>query len=235
MELAPSSPCISADESFPETPSHIRMMQAMRRSIPSEPSVQASWPSSAPGMRVPGTSGAGWSAPVNLTPLAPKAPVTSPDKRRPQRRQSSRTRASLDNAVRETVREAPSAAPALASSVVEEVQQRPGSAKNRSQSEAPASKASPAMKQQAVSALQKFFFEELKKDSDASGAAARALLRLNDLAAAEQEKEAALVPDPEPTVKAEFKNLVGSPPRPPTPLIGGPRGRRAIRVSNCGV
>jgi len=91
------------------------------------------------------------------------------------------------------------------------------------------------MKQQAVSALQKFFFEELKKDNDASGAAARALLRLNDLAAAEQEKESVAVPEPVPSPKAEFKALVGAPPRPPTPLVGGPRGRRAIRVSNCGV
>jgi hypothetical protein len=91
------------------------------------------------------------------------------------------------------------------------------------------------LKQQAVSALQKFFFEELKKDNDASGAAARALLRLNELAAAEKEKEPTPVPEPVPSPKAEFKALLGSPPRPPTPLVGGPRGRRAIRVSNCGV
>jgi hypothetical protein len=127
------------------------------------------------------------------------------------------------------------AVPAPAPKVVEEIQPRPGSAKQRAQSEAPASKATPELKQQAVSALQKFFFEELKKDNDASGAAARALLRLNNLAAAEQEKESAAVPEPVPTPKAEFKSLLGSPPRPPTPLVGGPRGRRAIRVSNSGV
>lgn len=222
MEISPGTPRVSAEEEpFPATPNHVRFMQSMRRSIPQAPS--------GPGLRAPGSSGAGWGAPANLSPLTPSAPATSPEKRRPQRRQVARTRASLDSAVRE----AP--APAPPSNVVEEVQARPGSAKNRSQSEAPSTQASPAVKQQAVSALQKFFFEELKKDNDASGAAARALLRLNELAAADQEKEATPVPEPTPCPKAEFKTFLGSPPRPPTPLVGGPRGRRAIRVSNCGV
>eukprot|EP00746_Dinoflagellata_sp_MGD_P002531 gnl/MRDRNA2_/MRDRNA2_104940_c0_seq1.p1 gnl/MRDRNA2_/MRDRNA2_104940_c0~~gnl/MRDRNA2_/MRDRNA2_104940_c0_seq1.p1 ORF type:complete len:311 (+),score=64.55 gnl/MRDRNA2_/MRDRNA2_104940_c0_seq1:100-933(+) len=228
MEIMPASPR-AEEEPFPATPNHVRFMQAMRRSIPQAPGVRASWPPSGPGLRGPGTSGAGWGAPANLSPLTPSAPATSPEKRRPQRRQGSRTRSSLDS----VAMEAP--APAPAPKVLEEVQARPGSAKNRSQSEAPASHASPALKQQAVSALQKFFFEELKKDNDASGAAARALLRLNELAAADKEVESVPVPEPVPSPKADFKALLGSPPRPPTPLVGGPRGRRAIRVSNCGV
>lgn len=85
-------------------------------------------------------------------------------------------------------------------------------------------------------ALQQFFFEELRKGSDPNGAAAQALLRLNELAAGEKERAAKplsadlgpVAPEkkPEPQVVVPF-----SPPRPPTPMMDGGRRRRPIRVS----
>jgi hypothetical protein len=73
-----------------------------------------------------------------------------------------------------------------------------------------------AVKQQAVMALQKLFFEELQKGADPNAAAAQALIRLNQkriesIDAAESVHDPIYV-------------------RPPTPLIGGPRGQLAIRV-----
>lgn len=98
-----------------------------------------------------------------------------------------------------------------------------------------------AAKQQAVATLQKFFFEELARGGDANGAAARALLRLGAQRSATPPVSA---PEPKPqeaSVTEEANEDQGdqpaqavvpcTPPRPPTPLVAGPRGR-AIRVSN---
>eukprot|EP00746_Dinoflagellata_sp_MGD_P022921 gnl/MRDRNA2_/MRDRNA2_153654_c0_seq1.p1 gnl/MRDRNA2_/MRDRNA2_153654_c0~~gnl/MRDRNA2_/MRDRNA2_153654_c0_seq1.p1 ORF type:complete len:328 (+),score=60.00 gnl/MRDRNA2_/MRDRNA2_153654_c0_seq1:156-1139(+) len=87
-----------------------------------------------------------------------------------------------------------------------------------------------------VAALQKLFFEELAKGNDANGAAAQALLRLNESGPTSNVLEAedsrsqhvsrregdALCNDEED----------GFSPRQPTPLVGGSRSQ-AIRVSNC--
>jgi hypothetical protein len=73
-----------------------------------------------------------------------------------------------------------------------------------------------AAKQQAVMALQKLFFEELQKGADPNAAAAQALIRLNQ----------------KPIENTEAAQSVHDSihVRPPTPLIGGPRGQMAIRV-----
>lgn len=93
-----------------------------------------------------------------------------------------------------------------------------------------------AAKQQAVATLQKFFFEELARGADANGAAAQALLRLGAQRSATPPVSA---PEPKPQEEANEDQgdqpaeavLPCTPPRPPTPLVAGPRGR-AIRVSN---
>lgn len=234
LEIEPAFPA-SCDEDvvLPETPcaGHVRMLQGMRRSTPQ---VRTSWPPSAPGGRVPLTSGAGWGAPT-LAPLPPSAPLPPTAKCRPRRQSTGKARSAVDSVAMETP-----AAPAPAEiepplPTEEQHVLRPGSAKVRSQSEAPACQATPQVKRQAVNALQKFFFEELQKGNDPSGAAAQALLRLNELASAEQEKEASLetqAPEVVETPGVQAHVSLGSPPRPPTPLVGGSRGRRAIRVSN---
>merc|ERR1719335_1368501 len=56
----------------------------------------------------------------------------------------------------------------------------------RSQSEVPVYAVSAGTKRKAVSALQQFFFEELSRGNDTNGAAASALMRLNELAAGNQ-------------------------------------------------
>lgn len=227
LDVEPALP-VSNDGVLPDTPmqsmGHVRMLQVLRRSTPQ---IRTSWPPSASGSRVPLTSGAGWVAPVQvLAPLPPSAPKEPSAKCRPRRQSNGRTRAQLDCAVAER-----SAAPVAAEikppahivppvPTEEPAMLRPDSGKRRSQSEAPTSQATPQVKQQAISALQKFFFEELQKGHDASGAAAQALLRLNELASAE--------PAPSEQVRMPMR----SPPRPPTPLVGRPSGRRAIRVSN---
>jgi len=73
-----------------------------------------------------------------------------------------------------------------------------------------------AVRQQAIMALQKLFFEELQKGADPNAAAAQALIRLNQKRI-ESIASAESVHDP-------FHV------RPPTPLIGGLRGQLAIRV-----
>jgi hypothetical protein len=76
-----------------------------------------------------------------------------------------------------------------------------------------------AAKQQAVMALQKLFFEELGKGADPNAAAAQALIRLNQKRIESDEN-----------VDSMQHSHDSIHVRPPTPLIGGPRGHLSIRV-----
>jgi len=64
----------------------------------------------------------------------------------------------------------------------------------RARSEVPVYSVSAGTKRKAVSALQQFFFQELSKGDDPNGAAAKALLRLNDLSACSQATPAKSMP-----------------------------------------
>lgn len=228
----------------PEPPrGHLRMLQGMRRSTP----VRASWPP-AP---LPGTSGAGWGAPPPAPPAVmppqPAAPSVQPGARR---RPHSRARASVD--VTHASKPLPTHSSAHMSTPSQAKHEGPeeselvgaggqpgasgqSTAQRRAQSETPPSSAqreaapdtSAAAKQKAVAALQRLFFEELAKGGDPNAAAAQALLRLNEQASP-QESAAA-----EETGGAFGAMAEQQPPtllRPPTPLVGGPQDRRAIRV-----
>lgn len=98
----------------------------------------------------------------------------------------------------------------------------------------PKSELRASAKSVSVAALQKFFFEELAKGNDANGAAAQALLRLNESGgtppvSGEQDSRGRRVY--EDTTQCTDQEC-SSPPRQPTPLVGGNRSQ-AIRVSDC--
>jgi hypothetical protein len=88
-----------------------------------------------------------------------------------------------------------------------------------------------------VAALQKLFFEELSKGNDANGAAAQALLRLNEGSSTSHVPLADDSGSPHVSRSADDtlcddEDEDGFSPRQPTPLVGGSRSQ-AIRVSNC--
>lgn len=186
--------------------SSVRTVQNLRRQ-------HVQWPP--PGMALPGTSGAGWKPPTSgsgaswnplpLQPVLPRAPRPAHQRSRwtqshslgalPSASQGSQqiSQTSGQRFQRAQLVEQPEPEPPIPAPAAQEGQGR-------------CKEEEAAKRQAAVSALQKFFFDEMARGGSPNGAAARALLRLNG----ESPAQAAVAPDSADTAAAGSESAPAS-------------------------